>query len=130
VPPHTGFGSPEDSLQSCLHLVPRVPRHQPVCPPATDEDPKRPLRYALRLDTERPNDQTRRFVMMYEPTRGMTTINELPGRNSGVVSGRFLGPIKLAKPRRPGSPPPTQPQYYGPQDFAIGKIYSQVLQKR
>ncbi|KAF4532690.1 hypothetical protein B566_EDAN002926 [Ephemera danica] len=126
MPPHTGFGSPEDSLQSCLHLVPRVPRPVPACPPALTsesiETSERPLRYALRMDTERPNDQNRRFVLIFEPRRGVATINELPGHNTGITSGRFLGPIKLVKQARPGSPPPIQPRYYGPQDFGIGEV--------
>lgn len=26
IPPHSGIGQPEDTLQSCLHIVPRPPK--------------------------------------------------------------------------------------------------------
>ncbi|XP_059469318.1 EF-hand domain-containing protein 1-like [Neocloeon triangulifer] len=112
LPPHNGFGSPEDSLRSCLHLVPRRP-----CPshPGPDD---RPLRYLMRLDSERPYDLARRFVLSYQTRFGYCTITELKGRNSGREGGRFFGPRLIEKPNNDPTLP--QPEYYGPSDFAIG----------
>lgn len=113
LPPHNGFGSPEDSLLSCLHLVPRRP-----CPSHSGPD-DRPLRYLLRLDSERPLDLARRFVLSYQPRLALCTVTELKGRNTGREAGRFLGPRRLPKPDAGGHL--LQPEYYGPADFAIGE---------
>ncbi|CAB3385455.1 Hypothetical predicted protein [Cloeon dipterum] len=112
LPPHNGFGSPEDSLRSCLHLVPRRP-----CPshPGPDD---RPLRYLVRLNSERPHDLARRFVLSYQTRFGFCTITELGRRNSGREGGRFFGPRLIEKPD--SDPMQPQPEYYGPADFAIG----------
>lgn len=37
-------------------------------------------------------------------------------RNAGILGGKFLERMKVAKP----SSPPDQPTFYQPQDFAIG----------
>ena len=31
MPPYNGFGSPEDSLASCLNLIPKAPRRYAPC---------------------------------------------------------------------------------------------------
>ena len=42
----------------------------------------------------------------------------MPQKNSGMPSGRFLEPSRIAKPGSPIS----QPSYYGINDFKIGNI--------
>jgi len=69
-------------------------------------------------DTPNPLDKGRRFVMSYRLSDDMMTIYEPPIKNSGVVGGKFLEKTRVAKP---GSTP-ERPQFYGPQDFAIGAV--------
>lgn len=60
--PWNGYGSPEDSLGSVLHIVPRRPRY----------DAKKRLIFELKvlkfgavMDSTRPEDQGREFTISY-----------------------------------------------------------------
>ena len=48
----------------------------------------------------------------------MITIYEPPVRNSGIIGGKFLERTRVAKPCTAME----APQFYGPQDFAIGAV--------
>ena len=48
----------------------------------------------------------------------MVTIYEPPVRNSGIIGGKFLERTRVAKPCTTME----KPQFYGPQDFAIGAV--------
>merc|ERR1740138_896318 len=59
-PPHTGFGTDEDSLASCLHLTPR--------PPRTDinkimSEAHKIMRFEGRMLNGREEDENRRFII-------------------------------------------------------------------
>jgi hypothetical protein len=83
-----GFGTEEDSLQSCLSLVPK--------PSKTPFDikgcqlPQDVLRFEARLDTDRYDDAMRRFVVSFFVSDGTLSVREPPVRNSGIVGGNFL----------------------------------------
>jgi hypothetical protein len=115
IPPYNGYGSLEDSLQNCLHLVPEPPRKDYI---KLLENQNRILRYEAVLDTSNPEDQGRKFVFNYRLSDDAVSVYEPPVRNSGVIGGKFLEYSRIAKP---GSTP-DQPVFYGPQDFAIGSV--------
>jgi hypothetical protein len=115
IPPYNGYGSLEDSLQNCLHLVPEPPKKDYI---KLLENQNRILRYEAVLDTCNPEDQGRKFVFNYKLSDDSVSIYEPPIRNSGVIGGKFLEYSRIAKPGSTAD----QPLFYGPQDFAIGSV--------
>ncbi|XP_038052074.1 EF-hand domain-containing protein 1-like [Patiria miniata] len=115
LPPYNGFGSLEDSLQSCLSLVPQPPKKDFI---KMLENDHKQLRFEAVLDSVKPEDRGRRFIICYRLSDDMVTIFEPPVRNSGIISGKFLEPTRVTKP---GSIPES-PQFYGPQDMYIGAV--------
>ncbi|KAL3892161.1 hypothetical protein ACJMK2_004395 [Sinanodonta woodiana] len=115
IPPYNQFGSMEDSLQSCLSLVPQPPKKDFI---KMLENDHKVLRFEATMDTVRPEDKGRRFIISYRLADDMMTIYEPPVRNSGIIGGKFLERTRVAKP----GCPPDQPVYYGPQDLYIGAV--------
>ncbi|XP_077990031.1 EF-hand domain-containing protein 1-like [Glandiceps talaboti] len=113
LPPYNGFGSLEDSLQSCLSLIPQPPKKDFI---KMLENDHKVLRFAGVMDSVRPEDQGRRFIISYRLADDMMMIYEPPVRNSGIISGKFLERTRVAKP----SSRPERPEFYGPQDMYIG----------
>lgn len=112
---YNNFGSIEDSLQSCNSLVPKPPKKDFI---KMLENDHKELRFEAIMDTMRPEDKGRRFIITYRLADDMLTIYEPPVRNSGIIGGKFLERTRVAKP---GSTLEA-PQYYGPQDFHIGAV--------
>lgn len=86
-PPHTGFGSEEDSLSSFLYLMPRVPK--------TDykklmENDGVNLRFLAKLQNPRRVDLDRRFVITFYRNNDTIGVFERFERNSGFLGGKFL----------------------------------------
>ncbi|XP_022101498.1 EF-hand domain-containing protein 1-like [Acanthaster planci] len=115
LPPYNGFGSLEDSLQSCLSLVPQPPKKDFI---KMLENDHKQLRFEAVLDSVKPEDRGRRFIISYRLADDMVTIFEPPVRNSGIISGKFLEPTRVTKP----ASTPDNPEFYGPQDMYIGAI--------
>ncbi|KAL2082609.1 hypothetical protein ACEWY4_022427 [Coilia grayii] len=115
IPSYNGWGSLEDSLQNCLHLIPEPPKKDLM---KLLEKDRKVLRYAARLDSQNPQDAGRRFVLTYYLCNDMISIWETATRNSGIIGGKFLEKTRIPKP----SSSVDDPQYYGPADFAIGSI--------
>ncbi|CAD5111984.1 DgyrCDS1238 [Dimorphilus gyrociliatus] len=113
IAPYNGFGSLEDSMQSCLSLVPEQPKKDFI--KMLENDGKQ-LRFEASLDTPNPDDKLRRFIITYRLADDMITIHEPPKKNSGIIGGKFLERSRVAKPNST----PSNPQYYGPADFYIG----------
>jgi len=122
VPPYNGFGSQEDSMQSCLSLIPQPPKKDFI---KMLENDGRVLRFEAVMDSTKPEDRGRRFIVSYRLSDDMITIHEPPVRNSGIIGGKFLERTRVAKP---GSSP-DEPAFYGPQDFSIGSVI-QVFKHR
>ncbi|KAL8623691.1 hypothetical protein ACOMHN_004756 [Nucella lapillus] len=171
IPPYNNFGSLEDSLQSCLSLIPQPPKKDFIkmlendhkvlrfeavicvvlccgvkdfikmlendhkvlrfeavicvvlCCGVKDfikmlENDHKVLRFEAVIDSLRPEDSGRRFIISYRLADDMLTIYEPQVRNSGIIGGKFLERTRVAKP---GSAPDA-PEYYGPQDFFIGAV--------
>ncbi|KAF5401149.1 EF-hand domain-containing protein 1 [Paragonimus heterotremus] len=113
IPPYNGFGSLEDSLASTKSFLPKPPRADFA--KQVDYATKM-LRYEARLDSSRPGDACRRFILSYRLCDDMISIYETPLRNSGFPGGTFLRRARIAKP---GSSV-ENPVYYGPADFSLG----------
>ena len=77
-----------------------------------------PLRYQLQLQSVRPDDALRKFVMSYQLSDDTISIYENPQRNSGIISGKFLQSTRVTKP---GSTT-DDPAFYAPSNFAIGSV--------
>lgn len=115
IPPYNQFGSLEDSLQSCLSLIPQPPKKDFI---KMLENDHKVLRFEAIMDSVKPEDKGRRFIISYRLADDMMTIYEPPVRNSGIIGGKFLERTRVAKPNCP----PDQPEFFGPQDFYIGAV--------
>ncbi|NWV31567.1 EFHC1 protein, partial [Grantiella picta] len=113
IPPHNGFGVPEDSLQNCLSLIPKPPRKDII---KMLENNLKVLRYQMALESPVPEDKNRRFILSYFLSDDTISIYEPPVRNSGILGGKYLKRTRVTKP---GSTP-ENPIYYEPSDFTIG----------
>lgn len=117
IPPYNGYGSLEDSLQNCLHLVPEPPKKDYI---KLLENQNKSLRYEAIMETNRPEDQIRKFILSYRLSDDTIGIFEPPIRNSGIIGGKFLEYSRIAKPGSASD----KPEFYGPQDFYIGAVIS------
>ncbi|KAF7653715.1 hypothetical protein LDENG_00079090 [Lucifuga dentata] len=113
IPPYNGFGSLEDSLQNCLSLIPEPPKKDVI---KLLENDHKVLRYSARLESQKPEDEGRRFILSYFLANDMISIFEKPSRNSGIIPGKFLEKTRVPKP---GSTVENA-EFYSPADFAIG----------
>eukprot|EP01112_Ceratiomyxa_fruticulosa_P012055 TRINITY_DN331_c0_g1_i2.p1 TRINITY_DN331_c0_g1~~TRINITY_DN331_c0_g1_i2.p1 ORF type:complete len:632 (+),score=147.75 TRINITY_DN331_c0_g1_i2:262-2157(+) len=100
VPKHTGFGTEEDSLASCLSLVPKPPRRDWNKLVTND---KKVLRFSGQFVPNSPGvgkvDLERKFVVTYYLADDTILIFEPEIRNSGIVSGKkFLERMRVKKP--------------------------------
>lgn len=115
VPPYNGFGSLEDSLQSCLSLVPQPPKKDFI---KMLENDNKVLRYEAILESVRAEDRLRRFIISYRLADDMITVYEKAQRNSGIMGGKFLERTRVCKP---GSQIDS-PEFYTPADFSVGSV--------
>lgn len=85
-PPHTGFGSEDDSLASCFWLVPKPPRQDLG---KLMSNLGRVLLFECRAENGLPEDSQRRFIIGYFLSDDTIAVWELRQRNSGQVEGKF-----------------------------------------
>ncbi|XP_019750559.1 EF-hand domain-containing protein 1 isoform X2 [Hippocampus comes] len=122
IPPYNGFGSLEDSLQSCLSLLPAPPRKNVL---KMLENEHKVLRYSARLvtpkdasESQRRKDADRLFILSYYLSNDTICIYENPKNNSGFRGGVFLKRTRVPKPDTSVD----NPDFYSPSDFSIGSI--------
>ncbi|TMW62150.1 hypothetical protein Poli38472_009643 [Pythium oligandrum] len=109
IPPaHDGFGSEEDSLQSCYHLLPKAPLKS-----IESLDTTEVLRFRARFDTNKPEDIDRRFIIMVIVSDASVQIMEPVQRNAGIVGGKFLERTRVKNANGSGA-------YLGLNDFYVG----------
>jgi len=113
IPPYNGFGSLEDSLQSCLSLVPQPPKKDFI---KMLENDNKILRYEAIMESVRAEDRLRRFIISYRLSDDMVTVFEKAQRNSGIIGGKFLERTRVTKPGCSID----NPEFYTPADFSIG----------
>lgn len=114
IPPYNGFGSEEDSLATCLSLRPKPTRRDFKKFMEKDRHglESNVLRFVARLDTTRPFDMDRRFIISYFLSDDTILVFEPPQRNSGILGGRFLERGRIKKP--------DDVNYFMAQDLYIG----------
>ncbi|XP_031554870.1 EF-hand domain-containing family member C2-like [Actinia tenebrosa] len=114
IPPYNGFGSEEDSLCSCLSLIPKPPKRDFIKFMEKDRHglESNVLRFMARMNTSRPIDMDRRFIISYFLSDDTILVFEPPQRNSGILGGKFLERGRIKKP--------DQDSYYVAQNLYIG----------
>ncbi|KAM6151499.1 EF-hand domain-containing family member C2 [Rhynchocyon petersi] len=99
-PPYTGFGSEEDSLRSCIGLMPTP--HRWNFKKFTENNSYDHISYILRffakLTIRGHGDSDRMFVISYFLSDNTMSVFEVTERNSGYTSGMFLQRVRVKKP--------------------------------
>ena len=111
IPPRDAFtiGSDEDTIRSCLAVVPTKPR---------PDYKKRianagmALRFKTKIVTKHPVDSMRRFVLKFHLEDDTISIFEQLVPNLGVVAGKFRQRMLIKKPDR---------SRFAPDDFKVGE---------
>uniref|UniRef100_A0A8C3LH16 EF-hand domain-containing family member C2 n=1 Tax=Chrysolophus pictus TaxID=9089 RepID=A0A8C3LH16_CHRPC len=121
VPPYTGFGSEEDSLCSCMSLLPKPP--QKDFKKFMEKDrcglESNTLRFLAKLVTDSPIDKDRKFIICYFLSDDTISVFEHMQRNTGIIGGKFLERSRIKKPGQElfKSEPS---EYFKAQDLFIG----------
>nr|XP_012421704.1 PREDICTED: EF-hand domain-containing family member C2 [Odobenus rosmarus divergens] len=99
-PPYTGFGSEEDSLRSCIGLIPtRLQRNfKKFMEKDSYGNISNTLRFFAKLFTHNYADVDRMFVISYFLSDDTISVFEHIERNSGITGGKFLKRIRVKKP--------------------------------
>lgn len=118
IPPYNGFGSEEDSLNSCLSLLPKPPKRDFVRFMEFDRTglDAHVLRFLAKLDTSKPIESDRRFIVSFYLSDGTASVYEPTGRNTGIPGGKFLERGRVKKSVAANG----QTQYYSSSDFFVG----------
>ncbi|XP_006902140.1 PREDICTED: EF-hand domain-containing family member C2-like [Elephantulus edwardii] len=99
-PPYTGFGSEEDSLRSCIGLMPTA--HRRDFKKFMEKDSYGHISYILRffakLITHKCADLDRMFIISYFLSDDTISVFELTERNSGLTGGKFLQRVRVKRP--------------------------------
>uniref|UniRef100_UPI00398EE918 EF-hand domain-containing family member C2 n=1 Tax=Pristiophorus japonicus TaxID=55135 RepID=UPI00398EE918 len=100
IPPYTGFGSEEDSLNSTLSLEPKAPRRDIMKFMEKDRQglESNVLRFSAKLHTDNQINCERKFVLSYFLSDDTISIFEPPQLNSGILGGKFLERARIKKP--------------------------------
>ena len=109
IPAYNGFGSEEDSLQSVLHLMPKVATKNLNKFLKLD---KVKLRYLCKFTSANDDDQDRRFIITFYLADDTLSVYEKSQRNNGHVAGKFLERRKVKNPDNSNL-------YYKSQDFYL-----------
>ena len=112
IPPRDAFtiGSDEDTIQSCLYLIPPKPKQDYV---KRLKNEGHVLRYKCRMVTPNPVDAERIFVIKFYLEDDTIGIFEQMVPNLGVVGGQFRNRQLVKKPDF---------SRYTPEDFGVGKV--------
>lgn len=94
VPPYTGFGEDEDSLSSCVSLIPKAPKKDFN---KFMKNEGKVLRFSARLARACPEDRHRSFIIQLYLADDTLAIYEPSIRNSGIGGGKFLNRNKYKK---------------------------------
>jgi len=121
VPPYNGFGSEEDSLCSCGGLLPKPPKCDFIKFMEKDRRglDSNVLRFSAGMDTSKPIDMDRKFIISYYLSDDTIQVYEPPVRNSGIIGGMFLKRGRVKKPNQERFSTKLS-QYYTAADLYIG----------
>ena len=115
TPPSNGLGAEEDSIQNCKMLRPK-PMYRDMA--KYKKYAGKVMRFTARWDSERADEMARSFIISFYPSDDTVSIWETSGdgRNTGMVSGKFLERMKLVKTGTSGS----KVKYYNKSDLFVG----------
>ncbi|XP_019380922.1 PREDICTED: EF-hand domain-containing family member C2 isoform X1 [Gavialis gangeticus] len=120
-PPYTGFGSEDDSLCSCLGLLPKPPQKDFKKFMEKDRNglESNVLRFVAILITDNPIDKDRKFIISYFLSDDTLSVFETTQKNTGILGGKFLERGRIKKPGQElfKSEPS---EYYAAQDLFVG----------
>ncbi|XP_005096411.1 EF-hand domain-containing family member C2 [Aplysia californica] len=121
MPPYNGFGSEEDSLCSCKGLLPKPPKRDFIKFMERDRRglDSNVLRFLARMDTKKPIDMDRRFIISYFLSDDTILVFEPPVRNSGIIGGKFLERSRVKIPNQERYSTELS-EYYSAQDLFVG----------
>uniref|UniRef100_A0A7S1XS94 DM10 domain-containing protein n=1 Tax=Phaeomonas parva TaxID=124430 RepID=A0A7S1XS94_9STRA len=88
IPPYNGYGSEEDSLQTCSGSIRPTPPKRDL--QKIKEKGGIILRFSARLASDLPEDRNREFIIMYYAEDNSVAVREPPVRNSGIMGGAYL----------------------------------------
>ncbi|XP_037678276.1 EF-hand domain-containing family member C2 isoform X2 [Choloepus didactylus] len=98
--PYTGFGTEEDSLRSCIGLIPTP--HQRDFKKFMEKDSysniSNTLRFFAKLITHECADLDRMFVISYHLCDDTMSVFQPADRNSGITPGMFLRRVRVKRP--------------------------------
>lgn len=94
-PPHSGFGSEEDSLASCMRLTPRPPPRD-IKKFMVEGD--KVLRFEATMANGLASDKIRKFVVAIAVADEHVSVWELKQRNSGHSEGKFASKSQKLNP--------------------------------
>ncbi|XP_026529762.1 EF-hand domain-containing family member C2 [Notechis scutatus] len=121
IPPYSGFGSEEDSLCSCLSLLPKPPQKDFRKFMEKDRQglESNILRFLAQYITSDPIAKDRKFIISYFLSDDTISVFEPPQRNTGVIGGKFLERSRIKKPGQEfyKSEPS---EYYTAKDLFVG----------
>ncbi|XP_034279763.1 EF-hand domain-containing family member C2 [Pantherophis guttatus] len=121
IPPYSGFGSEEDSLCSCLSLLPKPPQKDFKKFMEKDRQglESNILRFLAQYITSDPIAKDRKFIISYFLSDDTISVFEPPQRNTGVIGGKFLERSRIKKPGQElyKSEPS---EYYTAKDLFVG----------
>ncbi|NXF63101.1 EFHC2 protein, partial [Ciccaba nigrolineata] len=100
LPPYTGFGSEEDSLCSCMGLLPKPPQKDFKKFMEKDRSGMESniLRFLAKLVTDSPIDKDRKFIISYFLSDDTISVFEHTQQNTGILGGKFLERGRIKKP--------------------------------
>jgi len=110
-PPHTGFGSEEDSLNSFLFLNPKVPKQNFK---KLMEFDGLMMRFLARFKNPQPEDRERQFIITFFLANDTLSVFEKFTRNSGFIGGKFLERTRIKNE--------VTGEYFKPTDFYVGAV--------
>jgi hypothetical protein len=121
IPPFNGFGSEEDSLCSCMGLIPKPPQRDFIKFMEKDRSGlnSNVLRFVAFMKTENPVDAGRKFTVFFFLSDDTIAVFEPPQRNSGVIGGKFLERGRIKKPNQELFKS-AMSEYYKAQDLYVG----------
>eukprot|EP01041_Mallomonas_annulata_P008874 gene8874-18373_t len=95
IPPHNGFGSDEDSKQTCTGKLISSPIRKDIT--KIKKFAGQIIRFRARIISNKNSDKNRTFVFQMRLEDDTVQIREPPVRNSGFWGGMFLSGEKLKK---------------------------------
>jgi len=111
LPPHTGFGSEEDSLTSIFSLNPKALSKDEIKSFNMD---KYVLRFNAKLQSKEPDNATRKFLIAFYCGDDTISVWENVGKNGGIIGGKFMERKKHKNPKNN--------KYYLETDFLLGNV--------